>query len=310
MTTNKKRLAYLAGILSSSIFGLSFLFSKIALENSNSDVFFLICSRFTLGSIILILLIKLRLLKSELNLTILKKTLKISIFYPTGYFILELFGINLTSSSQAGIIIGLFPIFIPIIGYIFEKENYKNIKILPILFSILGIIIINIEELSSFKINMGNLLLIVAVIFGSYYNVKVKKVMENMDSVSLTCGTIINTAICFNIILFIRQSLNGSFSEYLYYGNFKYLGSVLFLGILSTVLAFLFMNYTLKHLSPVIMGILYNLTTLISAIAGIIILKEVLSFIQIIGLFVILLSVFLSCYEKREGVKAEVQRSV
>src|SRR5674476_356644 len=87
----------------SLIFGLSFLFIKIALESLSPLA--LISYRFTLAAIVLTLLVAFRIIKVDFKGKPLKMLALLSLFEPILYFIFETIGINLTSSSEAALTI-------------------------------------------------------------------------------------------------------------------------------------------------------------------------------------------------------------
>ena len=89
--------------------------------------------------------------------------------------------------------------------------------------------------------------------------------------------------------------------------NVQFTGSVLYLALVSSVGAFMLINYALNHLSIGHTLIFSNFTTVISVLLGVFIMKDSFSPIQLTGVIIIIFSVFgVSVYKaKAEKLKPE-----
>ena len=115
MKNNK--LAYLLIFIANIIFGLSFLFTKVSLAYTSPLI--LVAHRFTLAFLIMNILILFRIQKIAIKNKPIKKLILLGLIQPVFYFIFETYGIEMTSSSFAGIILGLLPIFGSLCGAFF-----------------------------------------------------------------------------------------------------------------------------------------------------------------------------------------------
>ncbi|PHJ12496.1 membrane protein, partial [Fervidobacterium sp. SC_NGM5_G05] len=68
--------------------------------------------------------------------------------------------------------------------------------------------------------------------------------------------------------------------------------SALYLGILSSTVAFFLVNFMVSKVSPTISSLFSNLTTIVSVLAGSIIRNEVIRPLQILGMVMILVALF------------------
>jgi len=66
----------------------------------------------------------------------------------------------------------------------------------------------------------------------------------------------------------------------------------LYLGIFSSVVAFYLLNFMVKKASPIFTTLFSNLTTVVSVIAGVVFRNETVRPLQIVGVSLVLLSVF------------------
>ncbi len=115
--------ALIAVILGNSIFGFSFLFSKIALEITIPSV--MLAVRFTVAFLALNLVVIFGKFTNKLQFSLkgkpLKDVLLLALFQPGIYFVTESYGIKLTSSAFAGTIIAVISIAA---GVVFVNETF------------------------------------------------------------------------------------------------------------------------------------------------------------------------------------------
>ena len=83
-------------------------------------------------------------------------------------------------------------------------------------------------------------------------------------------------------------------------GSPTFWGCVLYLAGISSVCAFLLLNYALNHISVALSSIFSNFTTVISVLAGIFILGDSFSGPQLLGICIITLSVLGVSYRRAE----------
>lgn len=164
--------------------------------------------------------------------------------------------------------------------------------------SITGVLVISLfraDALEGGGNPLGYLLLLGAVISAALYNVISRKVSLTHKPIEITYIMMIVGAMVFNTIGLIDSVLTG----YRYFEPFLYMESImaiLYLGILSSVLAFFHVNFTLSRISATQSSLYANLVTVISIIAGVIFLNEDFSFIKKFGSVLIIIGVFGTSY--------------
>ena len=75
---------------------------------------------------------------------------------------------------------------------------------------------------------------------------------------------------------------------------------MLYLAVVSSVCAFLLINFSVNYVSVAKISIFSNFTTVISVLAGIFLMKDTFSPVQLAGVVVIVLSVFGVSLQKEE----------
>ncbi|MBQ2943482.1 MAG: DMT family transporter [Ruminococcus sp.] len=122
MTDKSKQLkGTIAALIVNIIFGFSFLFSKIALSYAHPLI--ILAVRFTVAFAVLNLLWMFGIVKLNFKGKPKKRILLMSLAQPLLYFILELYGIENTSSAMSGVIISLVPVVVIILSAVFLKEK-------------------------------------------------------------------------------------------------------------------------------------------------------------------------------------------
>ena len=289
----KKVLPYISATVSSTIFGFSFMFSKLALDVSNP--FTLLSFRFLTAFTIMTFLICMGVIKVNYANKPLKGIFLLGIIHPVIYFIFESFGIKNSYSSEAGLMIALIPVFVALLGSYILKEKLSLVQWLFITLSVSGVAFITIINNSHcHHINIkGTILLFVAVICASIFNILSRKISTHFSSLEITYFMITMGALFFNIISILLHVDNGNLGEYFVpIKNIEFLASIGYLGILSSIVALLLNNYTLSKIKASKSSVFSNLSTIIPLVAGVIFLNECFNFYHILGSLMILLGVW------------------
>ncbi|NOH15241.1 DMT family transporter [Clostridium cochlearium] len=294
---NTKALATITAICYSVIFGLSFLFTKKALIFATP--FQLIAFRFLLAFIFMSVLIFTKIINVNYKDKNIKELFFLVLMQPIGYFIFETYGLRLSTSSQAGILTALIPIISSIIGVYILKEIPSKKQWFFILLSVVGVIFIVVMDNNSGSQNslLGTFLLLGAIICGSFYHVLSRKNSSIFTPIETTYFMMGVGALTFNFISVIIHIKNNNLTNYfsLLY-NKDFLIPLLFLGILSSVIAFLLVNFSLCHLEASKCAVFSNLSTVISIFAGVLFLDEKIYWYHIVGSITILIGVYFTNY--------------
>lgn len=300
MNMNKNTKALIAVILGNGIFGFSFLFSKLALSLTVPTV--LIAVRFTVAFLILNLIVLIgkgikkkdgtSLIAFSLKGKPLKYVLLLALFQPVIYFPAENYGIVYTSSAFAGILIAVIPIAGIILDVILMKSKVTKKQVICAIASVLGVALTAIGAKDMTSSLKGILFLLVAVIAGALFYVFSKKSSEYYNPLE-------RTYVMFGVgsVVYIIAALIQCRGDYKMVVSTVFVEpvfwiSILYLAVISSVLAFLLLNFGSNYVSVSQATIFANLTTVISIIAGVVVLHESFSWQQLVGAAVILLSVY------------------
>jgi len=292
MTEKEKYLPYLAGTGMALIFGFSFLFTKGALDEVAP--FHLLGFRFGMAAIVLLILKITKVIKVEYKGKPIKNLLYIALAQPVAYFIFETYGVMLTTSSESGMMLALVPVLVTLLAAIFLKEFPGKIQGLFIGLSVLGVFFIIMMRSGEVGSNItGILVLLLAVLCASIFNILSRKYSTEFSSIEITFAMMWIGAITFNTMSIIEHFVNGNISNYFVpLSNPKIVGAVFYLGILSSIIAFFLVNYTLSKIEASRAAVFANLSSVVSIIAGVIIANEPFYWYQIVGGIMILSGVW------------------
>lgn len=309
MSKKETFLPILSGAVTSIIFGLSFLFSKRALNVA--DPYSLLSFRFLLAFSVMTVLMLCKIIKIDYKGKNIKNLLFLGLMQPIVYFIFETYGIKFSSSSQAGLMIALIPIVVSILSAYILKEKPSNIQVVFIVLSVLGVMFIVIMGNSSSQGSgslFGTMLLLGAVFSGSIFSILSRKFSQEFSAMELTYAMMGLAAIYFNGISLFNHIKSNTINEYFSpLKNSDFLTSILYLGVLSSIIAFFLINYTLSKIEASKSAVLSNLSTIVSIIAGVLIMKESFEYYHLIGSILILIGVFGTNYF---GLKKEVSQDI
>ena len=288
---NKTILPTIAAILTNVIFGFSFLFSTVALRHAHPLLILQI--RFTVAFAVLNLLWLLGILKLDFKGKSKRRILCMAVAQPLLYYVFELYGIELTSSAISGVIISLVPVAVLLMSTVFLKEKPTRIQVAFSLLSLASVSAISLMSDNGAKSSaLGVILLLGAVICASVFNILSRRESKEYSPVERTYIMFGLGCIGYNIIspLVIGNSYLSELSGAAQSAEFWF--SIIYLGIISSIVAFLLYNYSTTYISSVRSASFSNLITVVSVFAGIFILQEQLSIPQIICSALIIIGVF------------------
>ena len=302
MTQKKTHtLSLLAALTSAVIFGMSFMFSKLALEVAAPTV--LLAFRFTVAVAAMSLVILVNALVGKLRGRPLfafslrgkpvYKLVLLGIVQPVAYFIFENYGILYTSSAVAGTIIAAVPVCCILMDVLVLHERVTLKQVLCALGAIGGVALISVGGAMMVSA-LGMLFLVLTMLSDTLY--------YGISHNAAKCFTPFEmTYVMFivGMVVFIPVGLvyAGGLHSPLITGPMHDGGfwvAVLYLGLLSSVLAYGLLNFANSHLSVSETSLFSNVTTVVSVLAGVVLLKEPFSVWQMLGVAVILVCVFVA----------------
>ncbi len=281
----------IAALTANIIFGFSFLFSKVALDYANPLI--ILAVRFTIAFAVLNILWLFRIVKLNFKGKPKKRIILMALAQPLLYFIFELYGIEKTSSAMSGVIISLVPVAVILLSTFVLKEKPTRSQILFSALSLMAIVVISILSNDGGENSLvGILLLLGAVICAAAFNILSRSEAQRYSPFERTYMMFLIGTVGFNIIAiaslrenYILELTSAAISP-------QFWGAIFYLSVLSSIVAFMLYNYSTSVISSVRAASFSNIITVVSVLAGIFILGEVLSLPQLICCLLIIIGVF------------------
>ncbi|MDW7650162.1 MAG: DMT family transporter [Bacillota bacterium] len=307
----EKWLPVLAGVTVSVLFGLSFMFTREALDILAP--LHLLGFRFALAALSLTILRYAGLIRVDLRGKNLSALFVVALFQPVLYFIFETNGVRLTSASEAGMMMGLIPVVVVLLEIPFFKSVPSLKQLAAVVLSVAGVFFIVIMKGNvELGYNIwGTLALLGAVVSAGLYNIYSKKSTLAFTPVEITYLMMWAGAILFNGLEITTQAVNGTLWQmFVPLANPRILLAVTYLGILSSVVAFFLMNFMLSKIRASQTATYINLTTVVAILGGVLFRGETFAWFQGVGAVMIILGVWGTAWFGREETSLQGVRAV
>lgn len=301
MEKNARRGA-IAAIIGNAIFGFSFMFSRIALGVASP--FVLLMYRFLIAflSLNLVALWARRRaakregaadwLRFDLRGRKLGPLLCMGLIQPVGYFFFESYGIRYTNSTFAGVIIAIAPVIALAAAALTLGEIPRRSQVVFSVVSISGVIIMTLRQRAEGEIRpLGVLLLFCAVLAGTSFNIVSRRLSGEFSALERTYVMMLVAAVIFTALALIESG--GDFARLVApLADSGFRTAILYLGVASSIVAFLALNYAFGYLTVARSMAFCNLTTVISLFAGVVFLHEPFSIVSLVASVLILLGIW------------------
>ena len=210
------------------------------------------------------------------------------------YFYCEYSAMDYLPVGLVTVVLALVPVASIITERIFfgRKPTVKMIiGIIACLGGIVLIIGVDLEQVLSGQF-IGYLFCLMAVCCWNAYNFITEKIGEDYSDANLTFNQMVSALILCSP-LGIAQ-----FPGFAVFEDWRVLFGILFLGIMSAGIGFLFYVSSLKRLGPTIMSVYSNFMPVTTAFFGWVILKEYLSPMQLLGMAIVIAAGLLVILDK------------
>lgn len=284
---------YGAIVLSMIFWSVSFIWTRVAIESFPPVT--LISLRLLIASVLLYIVSKTAGKFQKIRKEDLKWFVLLAFFEPFMYYIGETYGLTMVESTLASVIVSTIPLFAPILAYFLLKEKVGWANLLGILVSLGGVFLVIYQPGGGLTANpLGVALLFLAVFSAICYTTTLRKISTHYST--------------FNVIFY--QSLIGLafFIPTFFLTDFstietikvsaESLGALLMLSVFASVIAFVLFAGVVREIGVAKTNVFVNLIPVFTALFAWWFLDETLTWIKFIGIFVVVLGLFVSQFSK------------
>jgi len=289
MTDKRYTKALIAAFGVYTIWGFSFMASKVAQELLTP--FVLLMWRFDIAAAVLSIPLLLGKQKLRLRGKSILPLILLGAMEPCIYFIGEQYGLRFSNSAFSGIMIAIIPIVTMFFASIFLREKPSAAQWFFSALSIGGIIAITLSENSGGEIQpLGIIFLIIAVFTGSGYGILSRKSSDSFSVYERSWFMQAMGAVFFTVLaVFEQKECPGTL--FVAFTDLRCILSVLYLALGASVAGYVLFNYAVSKAPMANVISLCNLTTLISVLAGVLILGEPFSASSLLAMAVVIIGI-------------------
>lgn len=271
-------------VIASFLWGTSFIAGKIAYNMLDPSL--VVAFRYVLASIILlpVTLSFIRQGKEDFSRKDFFMLVLLGILTYPLTSMLQFLGLSFTSASSATTIIGIEPVMIAIIGFLFFKERTSPIVFFLGIVALLGVALtVGVSALENVSF-FGCFLVFLSTIVVSFWVQLSKKILTKMSSNYYTALTIqLGTLFALPIMLFLVRNWEIHYS-------FEGILALLYLVVGCSIGAGCFWNKGLERSEASKSGLFLALEPVFGIILAVLILGEKLNFLSIIGIILVISS--------------------
>lgn len=285
-------MTYIKLILAAFFWGGTFIAGKFLA--GKVDPYSAAFLRFSIASLFLVLLT--RSMEGVLPRVAPRQLLGILFLGFTGIFAYNLCfftGLTMIHANRASLIIATNPIFISLASALFFKEKLTPGKIIGLVLSVSGALVIisegDIASIFRSGIGAGELFIFGCVASWVSYSIMGKKVMNQLSPLASVCYS----SLAGTLLLTIPAAYHGTFGHLTDYG-FPEWASLFYLGFFGTVLGFFWYYQGIQKIGPMKAGVFINFVPVSALILAFFILGETITPSILTGAVLVISGVFLT----------------
>ena len=285
---NKKLFSFICAIFTSLLWGSAFVAQDMGMDFIGPYTFSV--GRFFVGFLSLVPFFFIFEFKKIKKINIDKKKVGYFLFF-LGFMLavgqaLQQISLIYTDVANTGVFTVMYVLIVPLISYFFFSKKIHWSVWPAVLFCVVGALLLS--ELKNSSVRLGDTLGILSAFCWAFHIILIRKTIE-IFNYPVTIAMSQCFIACLILILPMHLLEAPTLSNLL-----KDSYEILYVGILSSALAFLLQTYSLQNISPAPAAIIFSLEGVFAAIFAWLILDQFLNEIKILGIFFILIAVILS----------------
>ena len=186
---------------------------------------------------------------------------------------LQQFGISYTTVGKAGFITALYIVIVPILGLFFRKKCSPAVWI-GVVLAVFGLYFLCMTE--GFSVQLGDFLVFLCALAFSVHIMVIDHFTQLVDGVKMSCIQFLVCGVISGVCMFLFE--NPSMSNILAAWQ-----PILYAGVLSCGVAYTLQIVGQKGMNPTVASLILSLESVISVLAGLVLLGQKLSGREVAG---------------------------
>ena len=202
------------------------------------------------------------------------------------------FGISYTTVGKAGFITALYVVIVPIMGLFFKKK-VSFVVWISVVLSVIGLYLLCMTE-SSFSLSFGDLLVLICAVLFSIHILVIDYFSPRGDGVVMSCIQFFVCGLLSGVMMFLFETpvMSDILAAWV---------PILYAGVLSCGVAYTLQIVGQKDMNPTVASLILCLESVVSALAGWLILHQALSTRELSGCFLMFFAIVLAQLPTAQG---------
>lgn len=186
---------------------------------------------------------------------------------------LQQFGISYTTVGKAGFITAMYIVIVPILGLLFRKKCPVTVW-LGVVLAVCGLYFLCMSE--GFSVQLGDFLVFLCALAFSVHIMVIDHFTQLVDGVKMSCIQFLVCGVLSGVCMFLfeQPSLHNILAAW---------QPILYAGIMSCGVAYTLQIVGQKGMNPTVASLILSLESVISVLAGLVLLGQMLSGREVIG---------------------------
>lgn len=210
---------------------------------------------------------------------------------------LQQFGIMYTNVvGKAGFITALYIIMVPVLGIFLHKKT-KPLVWLCVVISVVGLYLLCVSD--GYRLEIADILLLACALFFAFHIIFIDTISPGTNGVLVSCVQFFTAGVCCMVAMFLFEtpSIAGMLKAYI---------PILYTGVLSCGVAYTFQILGQKYVEPTRASLILCLESVVSVLAGWLLLQQALSIRELIGCVIMFVAIIMAQFvQKEEPVPVE-----
>lgn len=204
---------------------------------------------------------------------------------------LQQFGIMYTDVvGKAGFITALYIILVPVLG-IFLRKKTSPLVWLCVGISVVGLYLLCVSE--GYRLEVADVFLLACALMFAFHIIFIDYISPGTNGVLVSCVQFFTAGVCCMaaMLLFESPSIAGMLKAYI---------PILYTGVLSCGVAYTFQILGQKYVEPAKASLILCLESVVSVLAGWILLQQALSVRELIGCIIMFAAILIAQFVQKE----------
>ena len=211
-----------------------------------------------------------------------------------GFFIfvgtsLQQIGLQYTTAGKTGFITSFYILILPFLTMIFLKHKIDVLTWISIIIGFIGLYLLAIPNLSDFSMNKGDFIVFLGSFCWAGHILVIDYYSKKVNPVELSFLQFVVLSILSGICAFIFENETATLGNI--FASWK---PVVYAGFFSSGVAYTLQMVGQKYTKPIVASLILSLEAVFAALAGYLLLDEVMSSREFLGSFIVFLAMIFS----------------